>query len=289
MRMRRIRDVVSPHLAILKSAALLVPRSYRSEWMAEWRSELWYVLQRCNLAGHPSWWKPEGLFFCLGAFRDAVWLRRNNCGPRLPQRLWMQSPSRCLLSLAALATVTGAFFFRLPGIADTLLRASQGRRELTLAQFPIIALALLILPAATSLTLGEYPDSPLSPTRARRLRRCLFLGFKFCLMLPIVFFGTFDLAPILSATGLQAHATLIGYVLAFRWALIDQRRRCPVCLRLLTNPALIGQSTQIFVEWYGTELLCIKGHGLLHVPEIQTSYSTQRWLDLGPSWSNLFL
>ena len=27
------------------------------------------------------------------------------------------------------------------------------------------------------------------------------------------------------------HARLQGRVFAFRWALIDQRRRCPVCLR----------------------------------------------------------
>ena len=74
----------------------------------------------------------------------------------------------------------------------------------------------------------------------------------------------------------RPQATLIGYVLAFRWVLIDQRRRCPVCLQLLINPIRIGQPSHIMLDWYGTELMCSKGHGLMHVPETPTSsYSTQ--------------
>jgi hypothetical protein len=104
----------------------------------------------------------------------------------------------------------------------------------------------------------------------------------------IVTCGTLDLACVTSVQ-FQAHGVLMGYFLAFRWALKDQRRRCPVCLRILTNPTRIGRASQMFLEWYGTELLCTKGHGLLHVPEIPTScYSTQRWMYLDPSWSSLF-
>ena len=45
----------------------------------------------------------------------------------------------------------------------------------------------------------------------------------------------------------------------------------------------------MLLAWYGTELICVKGHGLLHVPEIPTSsYSRQRWLRLDPSWRELF-
>jgi hypothetical protein len=58
---------------------------------------------------------------------------------------------------------------------------------------------------------------------------------------------------------------------------------------VLTSPALIGMASQTFLEWYGTELICEKGHGLLHVPEIPNScYSTQRWTYLDPSWRVLF-
>jgi len=38
------------------------------------------------------------------------------------------------------------------------------------------------------------------------------------------------------------------YLLAFRWALIDQRQRCPVCLRLLTSPTRIGAPSQTFLD-----------------------------------------
>ena len=35
------------HLGLLWGASLLVPRSKRSEWSREWRTELWYVLREC--------------------------------------------------------------------------------------------------------------------------------------------------------------------------------------------------------------------------------------------------
>jgi hypothetical protein len=74
-----------------------------------------------------------------------------------------------------------------------------------------------------------------------------------------------------------------------RWVLDDQRNRCPVCLRLLSNPVRIGQSSHMFLEWHGTELMCLHGHGLLHVPARPSIWFTrQRWMDLGPSWSGLF-
>ncbi len=44
----------------------------------------------------------------------------------------------------------------------------------------------------------------------------------------------------------------------------DQQRRCPVCLRLLTNPVRIGTPSRTFLEWYGAESTCSRGHGLLH-------------------------
>jgi hypothetical protein len=86
------------------------------------------------------------------------------------------------------------------------------------------------------------------------------------------------------------HCIVVGNVAAFRWALIDQRRRCPECLRQLAHPARIGLPSQTFLEWYGTEFVCVKGHGLLHVPEIPTvSFRTQNWMHLDRSWSGLFL
>ena len=52
--------------AILRAASLVAPAGQRAEWLVEWRSELWYVPAR------------GAARFCLGAFRDAYWVRRNS-------------------------------------------------------------------------------------------------------------------------------------------------------------------------------------------------------------------
>lgn len=259
---------MSLELSILRFAALLVPASERAEWCREWRSEFWYV-QKCG-------WRR--VMFCLGAFKDALWMRRNS--PR-ERRILLQSPLHCVLLLVFLAALSMFFAFYLPGPRD-MLRSSQ---FLFLVFIPWPGIAFLILPTVTSLSLGEYPHPP---NWAMRSRRWIFLGIKIALVLLIVSFGTLDCSQMLSVTVLQPQATLLGYVLAFRWVLIDQRRRCPVCLRLLTNPTRIGQRSQSLLDWSGTELMCERGHGLLYVPEVQNSYSTQRWLYLDPSWQSLF-
>ena len=69
----------------------------------------------------------------------------------------------------------------------------------------------------------------------------------------------------------------------------DQRRRCPVCLRLLTEPVRIGSASQTFLEWYGVESTCSRGHGLLQISEVPASYSGKpEWLALDDSWKSLF-
>ncbi|CAN5661641.1 hypothetical protein BH10ACI4_BH10ACI4_26390 [soil metagenome] len=156
-------------------------------------------------------------------------------------------------------------------------------------------LALLALPATTSLPLGEYPTNHHSPDWRNRIRRWIFLATKFALIAPTLYFGSLDLAyisPTIDPISSQYLLCIVGFctsLFALRWMLRDQRQRCPVCLGKLTNPARVGQPSRNFLGWNGTELICIGGHGLLHVPEIQTSwFSTQRWLYLDPSWEVLF-
>lgn len=256
------------HLAILRSAALLVPGPQRDEWFAEWSAELWYVNHGATA-------------FCLGAYRDACWLRRNNPAPPVRHRLGFESPLRCLSLLAILAAISIFFTLRLPP-------ATLAKGYFALAYPFMIALSCLILSATSSLALGDYPANLHSPCGRIRLRRWIFLAIKIALLLPIVWCGSLDLASIV-ARGSQPHGLLVGSILALRWAIIDQRRRCPVCLRLLANPTRIGEPSRAFLEWYGTELICTQGHGLLYVPEIPSScYPTQRWQYLDPSWSSLF-
>jgi hypothetical protein len=145
----------------------------------------------------------------------------------------------------------------------------------------MIAMALPVLPVTTSLRLGEYSAN-------RGGRRWLFLAAKIALVVPIVFFGALAFAPILPLPVLP-NCMIVGNLVAFRWVLTDQRRRCPECLRLLAHPATIGRPAHTVLEWYGTEFACTKGHGLLHVREdVSISFHSQRWLHLDRSWRALF-
>jgi hypothetical protein len=141
----------------------------------------------------------------------------------------------------------------------------------------MLAISLLVASTGTSFLLGEYGGG-------HRARRWIFFAAKFALLIVIVVCGSLDFGAIVSEA-LVPHSLLVGYVLAIRWALVDQRQRCPVCLRVLTSPTRIGGASHAFLAWYGTELICGRGHGLLHVPEIRTSsYWTQRWMSLDESW-----
>lgn len=436
------------HIAILRSAATLVPEPRRTDWLAEWRSELWHVRRdssRRNVAA-----------FCLGAFRDAFWLRRNssilrshvvlNIGsPATPEGIEsfpdqgepaLASPAQCLSWLTALSAFCVVLALLLPAVRHALthspipgnlvmlapagqpgssislqqfealkvqyegefngiafyvsmplpVETAHGRRTLSVARttpdlfrvlnisvpggksaapallptpavwrrdfnsdarIPVAdirwnlpagvdawliedEMAIAALPASTSgFAVGRLRYTALSDSqfrtvqleqrsfeflssmtalltmymlvalvtsrlasgRPRRVgpRRGLFLAAKILLVLPIVVFGSLDLASLGgSVSPVVADIGFFGAVFAARWIAADQNERCPVCLRLLSNPVRIGESSRILLEWHGTELMCLRGHGMLYVPEWPAIWSArQRWMDLDPSWTTL--
>jgi hypothetical protein len=158
-----------------------------------------------------------------------------------------------------------------------------------------LILALLALPAVTSVTLGESNYSAHRPPRKRTLMRWAFLGAKFALIASIAYFASLDLSywrassysPL--AEFFQLAWSFSICLFGFRWALSDQRQRCPVCLHRVTHPAQVGLASRTFLGWNGTEMMCMGGHTLLHVPSLPTSwFSGQRWLYLDTSWDFLF-
>jgi hypothetical protein len=329
------------HETILRAAALLVPADERAEWIDEWTAELAYVR-------HES--PRRALWFCLGAFRDALWVRRNN--PAGESRdILLASPLRCLLVLSAMAAICVVLAYQLPGPRSLLVQrvSPDGERQVLITRpvgklsyqdyqwlaqrlpweftdityergrvlayrrpgiahvstrwrfyipkengdeatyncsipeepspLTILAftggMALLILIGTTPLSIGQYPK--LQPARGRLWA---FFAAKVALAMTIVFFGVLDLGSA-SVVEIRPHGLLVGFVVVFRWALKDQRRRCPVCLRGLTNPVHFGQAAHVFLDWYGTELICAEGHGMMHFPEIPTScYPEPRWVRL---------
>lgn len=206
------------------------------------------------------------------------------------------------LSARGLAAMSG------PGIS--INARNQDGTEIDLYGAPILApvegpwgiyefalfLALVALPAVTSVSLGDSHVASHRPSLRQRMSRILFLAAKFGLIAAIGFSASLDLA----------YANTIGYsalaeclqllccfticLFGFRWAVADQRKRCPVCLRRVTNPATVGLASRTFLGWNGTEMICMGGHALLHVPSLPTSwFSGQRWLYLDSSWEFLFV
>ncbi|MGA2252694.1 ABC transporter permease [Terracidiphilus sp.] len=156
-------------------------------------------------------------------------------------------------------------------------------------------LAALALPAVTSLSMSESSFSSHRPSWKQNMARWLFLGAKLALVACIAYFASLDIAywriggysEIAELTQLAANFLLCLF--GFRWALMDQRQRCPVCLRRVTHPARVGLASQTFLGWNGTEMICVGGHTLLHVPSLPTSwFGAQRWLYLDTSWEFLF-
>jgi hypothetical protein len=154
-------------------------------------------------------------------------------------------------------------------------------RALSILLLSLFAFAWMIVPATTSLALGSASKRP---------RFWAFFVAKITLIFLAVSVCAIDIVT-LPARGSPAAAQLLLFcaVLALRWALNDQRRRCPVCLRLLGKPVRIGHGSRTFLEWGGTELICLSGHGIMHVPESPAIwFSSQRWTDLDASWRSLF-
>ena len=180
---------------------------------------------------------------------------------------------------------------------DDMLGISLGNgmpREWDVFRFAVL-LAFLALPAITSVSIGDLSVSVHRISWPRRLLRWGFLGAKIAMILLITYFASLDLAygftgfNTSQALYIQTVSTFFMCMFGMQWVLSDQRQRCPVCLRCVDHPARVGQLSRTFLAWNGTELMCMGGHTLLHVPSLPTSwFSSQRWMFLDPSWDFLF-
>jgi hypothetical protein len=88
---------------------------------------------------------------------------------------------------------------------------------------------------------------------------------------------------------LSMYLFLIVSACALTWSIADQRRRCRTCLRRLGLAASVGCPGCLLLNWAGTELVCVDGHGMLHVPEMSPSWQEgEKWTQLDSSWAGLF-
>jgi hypothetical protein len=194
--------------------------------------------------------------------------------------------------LAALAALSMVFSLLLWLRNRNSVSSADFNYQALIAWLSVFIFPIPVLPAITSLSLGEFPARSELRAWKARLRRWIFLSGKVASILLMVSCGLLILAcngvPFIPGQ-LQISGLSWGYAFALRWVLNDQRRRCPECLRLLAHPVRIGRASQTFLGWHGTEFVCVKGHGLLHVPEPPTVwFPRQRWMHLDASWTVLF-
>ncbi len=287
---------------VIECAGLATPWPDRRDWIHEWRSELWYV--RAGESSNGRVWA-----FCLGAFNDAFFIRR--CAPKQQRPPIFQSPCACGLFLASISLLSLFVALLLPGARSILLLSlhSDCSGYLRHSWFGVsesppnpidqqivlfrltFALACLILPSITRLYLGSVSQPKSFRAYMIRSRWLAFLLLKVMLIMPMVYFAALDFGHLFTMTVpgsffIQLAASFIGFLLSLRWVLNDQRRRCPTCLRLLSNPVRVGRRSWSLLDWNLTEYVCFKGHGVLHVPEASVSGgSIQRWISMDCTWS----
>jgi hypothetical protein len=253
---------------LLTIAALLAPRARRAEWLDEWHSELWYVQER---SARTDW---EVLRFCLGAFVDAWWVRRAEPS----DERWIGSPAFCLVVMLAVAAAAAVPFAKLVlhGGASTMIVNSRG---FALNEGLILLSAFAVLLSLALLGQGRFIEESHLYNRWARLREGMFLAVKLLLAWSIVFCGTCDAAICFGAVAIRPHTAMVGHVLFFRWVMSDQRRRCPVCLRPLASVCQVGEASRTFLERYGSESGCARGHGVMFTPAVVTNYTATVWRD----------
>ena len=144
--------------AILRAASWLVPAGTRAEWLAEWTGELCYIRGR----GERS-----GTMFCLGAFRDAFWLRRNQ-PPAHGALINLSSPVHCVSVLAFFAVAATLLAFHLPAPRRAILPSPYGDAD------------RLVMIAPVKHSASRLPEVPIEVWRSlpERTRRH-FIGIAF--------------------------------------------------------------------------------------------------------------
>ncbi len=124
------------NLALIGGAWLVVPSGERPEWWREWRAELWQARQEQAFDGRVPWASERALIsFCLGAYQDALCLRRLERRTRAAHHVRFGAAWQCILLLAVLLGASFALSRVLPGVrAEQELARVPTRSGLVLIQ-----------------------------------------------------------------------------------------------------------------------------------------------------------
>jgi len=281
-----MRQVSTPTLPpfdrkLLELVERLVPCAERNEWSRSWHAELWHMHHRGNLHRRSS--VLEMVDFSIGLTRDALWLRTESW-----RRIFAGTASLCVASLAGLILLASVVALA-PNPSWRLLSTSM------LEQFNrSLFAAPLIVFVALARGSGRYIEQgPISRGRFW-VRQQAFFSAKVIQVLLLAFVLSFDvcqpLHKLFPATSdfFQIFGFVLFALIGLRWAIHDQEQRCKHCLHSLAMPARVGRPSRNLLEWNGTELNCKQGHGLLSVPEMETSWcQSSRWVVLESGWEQV--
>ncbi|MFL6308181.1 MAG: hypothetical protein ACJ72H_31995 [Candidatus Sulfotelmatobacter sp.] len=274
-----MRQSVSPALPAFERTLLcivkkLVPPHEREEWSRSWQAELWYMHQRSR---HRDVSPLAGIFdLSMGLTRDALWLRTETWSIA-----FSDTAALCLASLLALSVLSAVIALALAGSWQSLDFYLRDQFTRSLIAAPPVLFVLLA-------TAPRRHAGTRSITRWRFwIKRQFFFLLKTLQVLLLAFLLSIDLCVPLhgpfpfTADLLQLFAFVFFSLIGLRWSIEDQEQRCKQCLRSLTTPARVGRPSHNLLEWNGTERSCKQGHGLLSIPEMETSWcQSSRWIHL---------
>jgi hypothetical protein len=256
----------------------LVPLAEREEWSRTWQAELWHLHHRRGL--HQRSALVTMADFSVGLTRDALWLRTESW-----RRTFTGTPVLCISVLFGLILVASVFTL-LPHGGWHSLSASVGQ-QVSRSLFA----APLILFVAFASTSSRHVERGTQSRGSFWIKQQAFFSAKAVQVLVLAFMLSVDICGPLhdsfpaTSDFFQMFCFVLFSLIGLRWAIHDQEQRCKHCLQSLALPARVGRPSHNLLEWNGTELSCKRGHGLLSIPEMETSWcQSSRWTALDTGW-----
>jgi hypothetical protein len=252
----------------------LVPIAEREEWSRTWKAELWHMHHRRGPRHRSAIMSMAD--FSIGLTRDALWLRTESW-----RRAYTGTALLCIASLFGLIL--------LASVIALSPRAGWSSLGVSLCQQvdrSLFAAPLILFVAFASTSSRHIEQGPQSRGRFW-IKQQAFLSGKAVQVLVLAFALSVDICQPMhqslpdTTDFFQMFWFVLFSLIGLRWAIHDQDQRCKHCLHSLATPARVGRPSHNLLEWNGTELSCKRGHGLLSIPEMETSWcQSSRWIVL---------
>ncbi|MGA7155625.1 MAG: hypothetical protein WBY53_02190 [Acidobacteriaceae bacterium] len=252
---------------LLDSVLPMVPTDDRPDWLRCWQAELWHRHHpRCGARHSAADLYP-------GLLRDALWLRKEDL-----RRAFTGTAILCLVTLATLNLFALLPLFLYFGDFHAAF-------SFLLSEFPHFVVEAALTTMVGFAIASRVTEHTAPHARKLRFKAQLFLAAKVALLQSLAYLLSVYLTqPLQSAhpyeaAVLQSQILTVLALVALRWSFQDQDTRCRHCLRSLSAPLRVGRPSWNFLDSNGTHLNCPDGHGLLSVPEIETSWrQSSEWI-----------